>query len=399
MTVWHRAFVVGGILAAMLAVCTVSAHAQHRITGTVVDVQSEKPIPQANVFLEATRRGTATDNQGRFELRDVETGTYTLIVSMVGYERKERTVTVKPERSGAATVDVRVELTSEVQELEGVTVEGSREEWLERLDRFRDSFFGDTPNSDACEFVNPEVLSFEEDEEKLIAYSQRPLRVRNEALGYRITFHLSKYVVRPEAWTRYGTAEFDTLAADSRQQRAEWRKARAETYRGSLYHFLDVLRAGTLEGSNFQVRIASPHQLRVQGEEIRVGGGKVISEARKLFMLSDRPNWGYLTVLPIRGANAGLLVQYSSSEQFATAEFASASTESAEPSGGRFPDPESDQKVTWIRIPGGSRVLIDTETGRYVRPDGGYVMEGYWGTYMTAATALPAGYQPPDVAE
>lgn len=56
------------------------------ITGEVVDASSRKPMPQANVILRGTNLRTTTDLTGRFALRNVVPGLYTLEVQRIGYE-------------------------------------------------------------------------------------------------------------------------------------------------------------------------------------------------------------------------------------------------------------------------------------------------------------------------
>ena len=72
------------LLAALILSPTV-AKAQFSVAGRVVAEDTREPLPGANVFLEGTMHGTATDERGRFKLSNIERGTYTLIVSMVGY--------------------------------------------------------------------------------------------------------------------------------------------------------------------------------------------------------------------------------------------------------------------------------------------------------------------------
>ncbi len=77
---------------AVLAANQVSA--QGKITGTVVDGKSGDPLPGTNVVLDGTKYGTATDFDGHFKLQ-VPAGTYTLLVSYVGYDEYKQTVSVK----------------------------------------------------------------------------------------------------------------------------------------------------------------------------------------------------------------------------------------------------------------------------------------------------------------
>ena len=59
--------------------------AQQTITGTVTD-NSNKPISGANVYLEGTYDGSSTDEHGKFSFETTETGTQTLVISMLSYE-------------------------------------------------------------------------------------------------------------------------------------------------------------------------------------------------------------------------------------------------------------------------------------------------------------------------
>lgn len=66
------------------------------ITGHVVDAENVRPLPGANVRLEETERGAAADAFGRFVLRGVPAGTYTLTATFVGFEQARREVQVEP---------------------------------------------------------------------------------------------------------------------------------------------------------------------------------------------------------------------------------------------------------------------------------------------------------------
>ena len=61
------------------------AFAQHTISGRVTD-NNDHPIVGANVFLEGTYDGASTDDKGNFVFETLETGTQTLVVSMLSYE-------------------------------------------------------------------------------------------------------------------------------------------------------------------------------------------------------------------------------------------------------------------------------------------------------------------------
>ncbi len=86
------------------------------------------PLPGANVYIEATERGTATAPDGSFVLSGVEPGTYTLVASVIGFETQRHEVTV---RAGKTThADFRlVEKPVEISEIvvERVMLTGGRQ--------------------------------------------------------------------------------------------------------------------------------------------------------------------------------------------------------------------------------------------------------------------------------
>ena len=94
------------------------------LTGTVTDAESGGPLPLANVLIVGARRGTTTDENGRFRIEEVEPGTYTVRVSFVGFETAEPRVTLNPGRT--ATLDVALDPVD--MEVSGVTVTGNRVE-------------------------------------------------------------------------------------------------------------------------------------------------------------------------------------------------------------------------------------------------------------------------------
>lgn len=109
-----------------------------KISGTVVDAQSGKPVEYATITLytQATRElvtGTITDDKGRFALAELTDNTYEIEASFIGYEgttvsdvvmEKERNVTVAVIRLQPIAIEV-----------EEVVVEGQRSLIEERVDR------------------------------------------------------------------------------------------------------------------------------------------------------------------------------------------------------------------------------------------------------------------------
>jgi outer membrane receptor protein involved in Fe transport len=94
-----------------------------KISGRVVDAQTKAGLPGVNVILVNTPYGVATDEEGYFTLINLEPGTYTLELSMIGYATvTARNVVVIMNR----TTFLKFALEPEAIQLGTVTVEAKR---------------------------------------------------------------------------------------------------------------------------------------------------------------------------------------------------------------------------------------------------------------------------------
>ncbi len=89
------------------------------ITGRVTD-ESGSAMAGASVVIDSLRAGVAADNDGRYALRGLRSGSYTLSISFTGYESIDKLVAVD------GTVVVDVSLKEALFVTEGVIVRGSR---------------------------------------------------------------------------------------------------------------------------------------------------------------------------------------------------------------------------------------------------------------------------------
>jgi hypothetical protein len=95
-----------------------------KIAGRVVDAQTKEPLFGANVMIEGTMRGGATDQEGRYIILNINPGVYTLRVTFMGYKPMIiRNVRVNIDLT--TTVDVDMEMAV-VETGETVTVVAER---------------------------------------------------------------------------------------------------------------------------------------------------------------------------------------------------------------------------------------------------------------------------------
>jgi len=101
------------IIAAML-----NAEGTGQIKGTITDEETKKPIVGASVMIVGTTQGAMTDFEGKFNIRVVKTGTFTLRVSHLEYETKE---IKEVEVSSDLSTDLSISMRKKQSDL-GVTI-------------------------------------------------------------------------------------------------------------------------------------------------------------------------------------------------------------------------------------------------------------------------------------
>ena len=242
------------LVAALLLAAALPAAAQPAATaalaGTVTDADG-RPIPNVNVYIARSQRGTATDAEGRYRLGSVPLGAHRLVASGVGYETATEDLVLR--RVGETrTVDFR--LAEAEFELGEVTVESTEDaEWQRRYERFRQRFIGETANAAETEILNPYVLDFEERRGTLTATAAEPLVIENRALGYRVRYALTDFEARRDYNFFHGEPLFEEMAPADPVEAVKWRENRERAYRGSSRHLLRSLLAGTAEAEGFML--------------------------------------------------------------------------------------------------------------------------------------------------
>ena len=92
------------------------------VKGTLTDAETGEAIPFANVVLDSTRYGVATDLNGFYLINKMPAGEYVLRVRFVGYKEYRDRITLK---SGQTLVR-NIELSPEATTLADVTVTDNR---------------------------------------------------------------------------------------------------------------------------------------------------------------------------------------------------------------------------------------------------------------------------------
>lgn len=113
LTLWI--VVIGGSLFFLLS--SLHAASEGKIQGHILDSQSSEPLPGANVYIEGTNYGAATDLNGRFVISSIPPGNYKLVVRYIGYGEKTFDVTVEADET------LEQEIKLDFQSVQGEVVE------------------------------------------------------------------------------------------------------------------------------------------------------------------------------------------------------------------------------------------------------------------------------------
>ncbi|MFD2542795.1 TonB-dependent receptor domain-containing protein [Lacinutrix gracilariae] len=101
----------------LLVFYSASAQSTYIIEGKVLS--NGEPLPYTNIYLENTTKGTTTDEQGTFIIKNLAPGKYSIAASFTGYTLQKKTVTIKDK-----AVSVRFHL-NENEDLEEVIITGT----------------------------------------------------------------------------------------------------------------------------------------------------------------------------------------------------------------------------------------------------------------------------------
>lgn len=72
---------------------------QNILNGSVTDIDTEEPLAFANVYFPVLERGTMSNENGQFTIENLPNGNHKIVVSLIGYETYESTITLPYQQS------------------------------------------------------------------------------------------------------------------------------------------------------------------------------------------------------------------------------------------------------------------------------------------------------------
>lgn len=263
----------------------VSKKKNHFILTGIVKDEKGNPLQNANVFLDGTTIGTSSDGDGLFKLESIPPGFYNLVFSHIGFENAVYSISEYNGGSRIQNHQMEIDL-NQLQEVEinSNRITKNKSEWHLNFLSFRKELLGNSENTRSCVIENPEVINFYVDEKRdlLRAYASEPIQIRNDALGYKITYFLESFEMSPNDLRFRGQIKFRNANPIRNSEKREWNRNRSVSFNGSFNHFRNALLDNKLKEEGFRIyhlndlnelKNGSRHLKKIQAEDIIVFKG------------------------------------------------------------------------------------------------------------------------------
>jgi hypothetical protein len=267
-----------------------------KITGKIVDANTDGPVNLVNVYLSGTTFGASTSQAGIYLMENIQPGSYQLIFQHIGYEIKVKNIQLEANQMH----EIHAQLLPKIYAGEEIQVSTTEpKEWRKQLKVFLKEFIGESQNASDCEILNPEVLNFQfnPDSKEFIANTDSIIRIKNRSLGYQINLVLTDFKCRNDILSRYLIhPKFEVLEARNEKEQKKWVRNRRSTYLGSFKHFLHVLVDDNVEEEYFKLSTS------LEIKRLRLGYGRFIFSESLRISTGDSPLYkkfflnGYLKV-------------------------------------------------------------------------------------------------------
>jgi CarboxypepD_reg-like domain len=225
------------------------------ISGYVYDAAENKPLEGAFVYLDGTTLSSGTDARGFFSITAGQKYNSSLIISFIGFETFRVQDPFNYEKA------IKVMMREDIMTLDEVVINKKQGPFSrkEMLAAFRHEFLGRSKAGSSCKIENEKdiVLYYDLEDNTLHAEADKPIRIVNDRLQYKIDFDLAGFSVsykRKSLLPNHilgsyfaGTTFFTDIA--KKKEKAEER--RREVYLGSTVHLMKTIVAGDWEKQRF----------------------------------------------------------------------------------------------------------------------------------------------------
>ncbi|MDH7447506.1 carboxypeptidase-like regulatory domain-containing protein [Aquimarina sp. 2201CG14-23] len=250
--IYHRS--VSFFIILLFSLCT---YAQQKLSGVIYDDSTKEPLEAVVIYFDGTTQGTITDAVGKFFLEINSNYKGKVIITYLGYKTVILDLSTMTDYN-----NVLVYLTEEIESLDPIylkTDDWSREK---KLRYFKKYFIGELWLQEQCEIINEKDirLYYSAAEETLYASSSIPLTIRNNYLGYTVTYYLTDFELKfslGSSGLRLVNSIYLSGTSFFKESRKKIKKKyisrRKESFEGSMLHFMRSLALKELKENKFRV--------------------------------------------------------------------------------------------------------------------------------------------------
>lgn len=160
------------------------------LIGKILDANTKHPVQNVSVYLNGTSLQTMTDEDGMFIISTNKVVNTDLIISHVSYNM------ISIHNPFESVPDV-IYLTKKENVLDDVVIVADVSMRKKYLKIFREHFLGITKAGKSCEIMNEDDihLHFDDENNRLVASSDKPILIKNKYLKYDVKFTLIDFYV------------------------------------------------------------------------------------------------------------------------------------------------------------------------------------------------------------
>lgn len=226
------------------------AQTNWQISGKVIDMD-KSAVPFASVFVNNTRIGTSTNENGFFSLTiPARIQQIELVISSVGYNTIKKKFTNKDQQ----LQNLVIAFESGIQ-LKEIAITAKRDkEWKRKWKIFERGLMGESDLRSKCRILNPEVVRLEYDKDKnVVATAEKPIIIQNNALGLIISYQIDFFETNGVKTLYSGSKFFKNIDSTNTDLQKRWVKPRKDAYVNTFRNFLVSLSQQKLKENGFTV--------------------------------------------------------------------------------------------------------------------------------------------------
>ncbi|AZQ43489.1 carboxypeptidase-like regulatory domain-containing protein [Nonlabens ponticola] len=240
------------------------------ITGKIIDEITSEPLMGVAVYISGTSIGVVSGPDGDFSIEYSQEYNSPLVFSFLGYEKKQLADPVSFDTS-------IIKLSMQENDLEAVVINPDPWDRTTKERLFRETFIG-LNSLEHTKILNMSQvrLRFNPETKQLTAWSNNPIRIYNEQLGYLIDYDLVEFELNfrkipsdsqiqrsydvEHAYRNYvqtssyrAGSSFYQDAHDVDITKRKWRRRRNKAFRQSSLNLFRVISRETWEESKFKL--------------------------------------------------------------------------------------------------------------------------------------------------